>query len=545
MTKVSLPNPTDISEFSLIHWQERFVLGILRAASVFGLVSMVSVFNPTTSTPLRIFYVIVYLILLVITLVRVPYSWRAGFVLVIAYLLGVSELLAGGLLGAARLYLLGFIILTNLLFSYQTSVFALVLSTLTYFGTGAAILTHYYQPTLPTAVIGTWTDWGNNSATFIFIAATVNIALQMLQNEFHRSYQSGRVMLTELEANRHTLEERVSERTISLEKRAAELSATNELTQSISALKEIEILLPVVVHSITEKFGFYHAGTYLLDDKAEFAYLQAASSDGGKIMLARQDRVSLASEGILQRAVSKRTRQVAQNIQENAARLEHPDLPYTRSRAVLPMLARERVVGILDIHSTEPDAFQQTEVETLQIIADQFGLAIDNAKLFTDMQAIIEQSLQASDARSQLSWKELSTRKTPVYQYTPLAVQKIGIVPERHEEMGILSVPIMLRGKSIGKIHLRRKAGTGLWLQQEHAMVNEVAAQVALALENARLLEDAQTRASRERLLGEVATRISAATDVEAILRTTVQEIGKILGDSEVAVQLNPESVDA
>lgn len=76
-------------------------------------------------------------------------------------------------------------------------------------------------------------------------------------------------------------------------------------------------------------------------------------------------------------------------------------------------------------------------------------------------------------------------------------------------------------------------------------MVHEVAAQVALALENARLLEDAQMRASRERSLGEIATRISAGVDVEAILRTTVQEIGKILGDSEIAVQLNTESMDA
>ena len=76
-------------------------------------------------------------------------------------------------------------------------------------------------------------------------------------------------------------------------------------------------------------------------------------------------------------------------------------------------------------------------------------------------------------------------------------------------------------------------------------MVREVATQIALALENARLLEDAQNRAQRERSLGEISARISAEVDVESILRTTIQEIGKALGDSEISVQLNPQNMDA
>lgn len=347
-----------------------------------------------------------------------------------------------------------------------------------------------------------------------------------------------------LETNLTDLQSAQSElmtKTAALEKRTSQLLATNAVTQVITNAREIEILLPVTVHSITEQFGYYHTGLYLLDDKNENAYMQASSSDGGKKMLARQHQIALAEDGILQRAVSKRTRQISQDIQADLARLEHPDLVATRARAVFPLLARERVIGILDIHSAEPDAFQEADLENLQIIADQFSLAIDNARLLSDMETIIDQSQQTSDMRAHISWKELTHRKSPVYQYTPLAVQKIGLVPERRDETGALSVPIQLRGKNIGKIHLKRRSGSGVWLAQEQAMVHEVATQVALALENARLLEDAQSRASRERSLGEIAARISAAVDVEAILRTTAQEVGKILGDSEVAVQLNPE----
>ena len=117
--------------------------------------------------------------------------------------------------------------------------------------------------------------------------------------------------------------------------------------------------------------------------------------------------------------------------------------------------------------------------------------------------------------------------------------------PERKEETGVLSVPILLRGQGIGRLHIKRKTGTSGWLEAEQNMVREVASQIALALDNARLLEDAQARASRERSIGEMSARIGAAVNIESILRATAQEIGKAFGDSEVTVQLNPESMDA
>lgn len=535
------------AEFSLQHWQERFVLGILRAASLFGLVSIVAVvfLDPTTSALLKITYVAFYIVLLIFTLAPVPYLWRAGFLLVMAYLLGVIELTSGGLVGAARLYLFATVLLANLLLSYRASIYVLAFSTLTYAAAGFAMLNGYFQPSLKIAIVGEGFDWITSSATYIFLATTVNLALRMLQNEFQTAYKRGQDMLIELGANQHTLEARVSERTVSLEKRTAELSAANAVAQSISSAKEIEVLLPVVVHAITEEYGYYHAGIYLLDEKSEYAFLQAASSDGGKRMLARQQQIVMGDEGLLQKCFSKRTHQIAQEIEAETAKLDNPDLPSTRARGAFPLVARERFIGILDVHSTNPNAFQQTEVETIEIVADQLSLALENARLFTDMQAIIEQMQQAGDARTHGAWSEMTKRALPVYQYTPLVVQKIGAVSVQREDAGTLSIPILLRGRSIGKIHLKRKSGAGAWADQEQSMVGDVAEQIALALDNARLLEDAQTRASRERSLSEIAARIGAAVDVETILRTTVQEIGKVLGDSEVTVQLNSESTDA
>ena len=262
-------------------------------------------------------------------------------------------------------------------------------------------------------------------------------------------------------------------------------------------------------------------------------------------MLARGHQINMRAESMFEKCILQQHYQIAQEILAETAELENPDIPLTRSRAIFPLLARGRTIGILDVHSEQPNTFQQSEVNVLQIIADQLGLAIENARLFAGMQTAIMQMQQASDMQAGMAWKEMTSRNMPAYQYTPLSVMKVSAMPERHEDPGTLSVPILLRGRSIGNIHLKRKTGSGTWAGQEQSMVRDIATQVALALENARLLEDAQMRASRERSLGEITTRISSGVDVEAILRTTVQEIGKILGDSEITVQLNPESMDA
>ena len=62
---------------------------------------------------------------------------------------------------------------------------------------------------------------------------------------------------------------------------------------------------------------------------------------------------------------------------------------------------------------------------------------------------------------------------------------------------------------------------------------------LSISLENARLLEDLQVRSNRERLVGEISSKVRSATDIESILRTTAGELGRSLGVAEVVIQLN------
>jgi GAF domain-containing protein len=104
-----------------------------------------------------------------------------------------------------------------------------------------------------------------------------------------------------------------------------------------------------------------------------------------------------------------------------------------------------------------------------------------------------------------------------------------------------LLIPVQLRGQTIGRLKLNASDRSHEWSDDELVMVRATAERVALALEGARLLDDAQRRATREAFLSEVAAKLGTSFQLDSILRDTVQELGQTLKNSTVTFQLvNP-----
>jgi adenylate cyclase len=101
-----------------------------------------------------------------------------------------------------------------------------------------------------------------------------------------------------------------------------------------------------------------------------------------------------------------------------------------------------------------------------------------------------------------------------------------------------LSVPIKLRGQVIGVLDLHEADEARLWTEHEIALAEAVAEQLALALESARLFEQTQARARREALTRRITDRIRDAMDVDAMLKTAIQELGQALGAPRVYIRL-------
>jgi GAF domain-containing protein len=98
-----------------------------------------------------------------------------------------------------------------------------------------------------------------------------------------------------------------------------------------------------------------------------------------------------------------------------------------------------------------------------------------------------------------------------------------------------VNVPLTLRDQIIGQLQLE---GQQDWTLEERNLIEAVATQATLALENARLLEDSQKLALRERLAAEIIGKIWSSPSTDFILQTAIKELGQALSASEGSISL-------
>jgi GAF domain-containing protein/HAMP domain-containing protein len=352
----------------------------------------------------------------------------------------------------------------------------------------------------------------------------------------------------------NSLEQRVQERTKALEKRAAQLETVSNVARALTSVHEINELLPDIAKLVSDRFDFYHVGIFLLDDANEFAVLRAANSEGGARMLDRRHKLKLEATSIVGFVTSRNEPRVALDVGTDSVYFNNPDLPNTRSEMALPLRISGRVIGALDVQSTQANAFSEEDVATLSVLADQVAIAIENARLFSESSAALTETEKTFERYIKQEWGSFAGQARSLgYLFDgnrTIQIQPKG-QPEKVKALaqtGRLSlekvsseitVPIRLRGQTIGFLEVNSKKGSRQWTRDEITLLESAAERAALALENARLVESAQRRASRERAIGEISSRIGAVTNVDTIMQMAVEELGrKISGAMEITLEL-------
>ncbi|MEZ0395181.1 MAG: GAF domain-containing protein [Anaerolineales bacterium] len=354
-----------------------------------------------------------------------------------------------------------------------------------------------------------------------------------------------------------SLEARVEERTRALARRAEQIRAAADVGSAATRLRNLDALFAQVAKLISQRFGFYHVGIFLLDERGEYAVLRASNSEGGQRMLARGHRLRVGQVGIVGQVTQSGQPRIALDVGEDAAFFRNPDLPETRSELCLPLIVAGKVIGALDVQSTEEAAFTSEDVSALQIMADQIAIAFDNARLLQESQSALESARRAYGAVSQTAWRRLLLSEEGSTGYLSLAngiLTPVSGEPEPEYLQAIKTgkpvlsnegltvyLPITSRDLTIGAIRLDRPAEAGAWSQDDIVSANALVDQLSTSLESARLFTDINRRAMKERAIGEMTTRISASVDVRSVFETAAQEIGRAFPGSEVIVQLHKE----
>jgi GAF domain-containing protein len=349
-------------------------------------------------------------------------------------------------------------------------------------------------------------------------------------------------LLDQLQASQTGLEKQIEERTKDLSRKTSYLQAASWVAHEAAGLQDINTLLKRTVELISNRFGFYHTGIFLLDDSGEHAVLQAASSEGGQRMLKRGHKLDVGLQGIVGAAAYQNHAQVVMDVEKDQNYYKNPDLPLTRSEAAFPLTARGNILGILDIQATDPSAFSQDDVELLQAMANQIGLAIHNARLGEESNDNLERLEAATTENIRKVWRERLQSGQHSYRYTSMGITsatQVGNKPTGSESaLNRLNIPITLRGEPLGTIVLRRTAGNA-WSETERSLAMEIAGQVGLALENARLLDEAQRRAAQEQSLSGLAAELSRSLDPSILLQTALRELHQLPNVSGVSVSLS------
>jgi GAF domain-containing protein len=231
-----------------------------------------------------------------------------------------------------------------------------------------------------------------------------------------------------------------------------------------------------------------------------------------------------------------------------------------------PLVSNEHLYGLLNIQDESPDS-QNIEEETLRTLADQIAVSMANIRLLNQLQSRIKEAGVLEAGTAQSTWEQLGGGRTLGYSYNRLQVlagdetfppevaeqllagKSVSFIRTGANPHARLASPIILRENIIGVIGYDNDNINHEWQEDEKVLLETVASRVSLALENTRLVAEAQQRAERERVIGQVTTKMRETMDIETILRTAVKEMRQslALSGAEVRLQLtelnNPSKV--
>lgn len=535
----------------LAAWRERFLRATLIVACILGLAVIIP--SILASTPLyAAIYVSIYLVVLLVTILPAPYQLRAITLILLLVGSAVSGLINTGIDGDARLFMLAAVAMASLLYNWMAGAYVSMLAAALYIFFGWLYLNG--NATLPsTQPAPTFVNWFVQSNVMLLLAMMIANGVRLWQSEFEKSINRTQGLLSELSNERSNLEERVNERTRSLDKRTAQLRAVADVGKSITSFRNLSELLQQATYLIQENFGYYHVGIFLLDEHKEYAILTATNSEGGRRMLEKGHQLKVGETGIVGFVAENLRARIALDVGADAVFFNNPDLPETRSEMALPLVAAGQILGVLDVQSTESQAFTDDDIATVQILAEQLAVAIQNTNLYTETEKALDAARVAYGEMTREAWSKI-LRSQPRIGYLstpPVTVKTSTDTLEASLARAIdsgdlilsgdgltISVPIKIRGQVIGAIRLKKPEIAEAWTQDETNLAIALSDQLSGALESARLYRESQQRAVRESMVSDISARLSATTKMEAILRETVQELGEAIGDASITFQL-------
>lgn len=529
----------------LMIWRERILQTILLLLFFAGvaiyLLGIQRVLGLPDQTIITMMYTIALVAVFTLTISRRLTYWiRIGGLLLIIYALGVQNLVVFGVTRNGIAYMLAIIFLAGLLLGSRQGFFATLIAFLTVVGMGYGMNFGGMNPPLQETLLDSmqFNNWLNIAIHIGIVGGFVIFSNYIILNGLQASLFQQRALTMQLNASRFNLEKNVEQRTADLQRRLAQIRTATDISRSINTMLDPDVLLQQVVDLIHKEFNLYYVGIFLVDEKGSNAVLKIGSGEAGKQMVALGHKLAVGGNSMIGWATARKEARIALDTGVEAVRFNNPLLPLTRSEIALPMVSRDVCLGAVTIQSTEPEAFDNDDIRILQSIADSIAIALTNAQLFQQTQQNLEEIRSLNRAYLIQSWKDTQSQMREMdYSYqNPLP-------PVHAETNNQIHIPLTLRDQAIGNLTL--ELGDKALSPDEMEFIDGVVSQTAVALENARLIQQTQRKAMEEQQISQMTVQFSRANTVEQILRTALKELGSLPNIAEVSVQLIPPQESA
>ncbi len=480
------------------------------------------------------------------------------FLTIMLILFAANTFFYGGIRNTMTAGYLLIIVMASLLLDRRGALAFGVATLLTVFGLFWVERTYAgFPPLAPHVSIG---DFVIFFAIFVLMAVLMSFALHDLTQALRRARRGEEDLEAsnrELRANRDALQTTMRD----LRRRNEQVRLASEIARDAAAAQDLEQILERAASLIQTRFNLYHTGLFLLDDRHQYAVLRAAAGHGAEEALARGFWLRVGEQGTVGDVTATGRSYLVRDVREDPIYVEHPLSAEVRSEVMLPLRAGDEVIGAIGCQSREVDAFDEDDVAVLQIMADQLAVAIENARLLDEMEEAVRELELASGRYTRELWRaaDRGPERTPGYRYRRLGVEPAHKYPSEareawrqgrsvvttrggdgHGETSAAAIPIKLREQVIGVFRLSSEERA--ISPETLSLVEEAADRLSLALENARLLEETQRRAERERLSAEISSQVWGSADIDTILRTAVRELGKTLRASDARIELGIEN---
>jgi GAF domain-containing protein len=379
--------------------------------------------------------------------------------------------------------------------------------------------------------------------------------------------------------------------------RALQLETAAEIARDISSSLNLDELLARAVNYIRDRFSFYHAAVFLLDSQGDSAVIREATGEAGAQLKRAGHKLGVGSRSIVGYVAGRGEALVINDTSKDPTYYANPLLPDTRGEAATPLKVGERILGVLDVQSTQPFAFNVDNLRTLQILADQLAIAVVNSELFSETQehlsqhrllhhittsaasgTTLEEALSSAVNGLQVtlggdrvsillldrerrelhiqSWvgysEDASRIRIPVgtgitgwvaAHRRPLRIDNTAEDP-RYIQLSSntrseLAIPLLYRNELLGVLNVESEL-LSAYSDNDEEMLGTLAGSLAAVIANARLLEQIRGQAERERLLYEITSKIRRSTDMDTILSTTASELIKVLGARRTRIRVEP-----